>query len=86
MNDISTIGMLTIPLTVTILITLFSLLTWFWSVKEEGIEYGFKKKDIPVTIGVALLFMMLIIRVPYSIVQKMALWVLFIIMMPMTLC
>ena len=83
MNDISTIRMLTIPLTVTILITLFSLLTWFWSVKEEGIEYGFKKKDIPVTIGVALLFMILLIEVPYSIVQKMALWVLFITMMPM---
>ena len=38
MNDISTIRMLTIPLTVTILITLFSLLTWYWSVKEEGKE------------------------------------------------
>ena len=83
MNDISTIRMLTITLTVTILITLFSLLTWIWSVKEEGNEYGFKKKDIPVTIGVALLFMILVIKVPYSIVQKMALWVLFIVMMPM---
>ena len=83
MNDISTIRMLTITLTVTILITLFSLLTWIWSIKEEGNEYGFKKKDIPVTIGVALLFMILVIKVPYSIVQKMALWVLFIVMMPM---
>lgn len=77
------IRMLTITLTVTILISFLTLLVWIWACKKEGKQYAMRKESIPVTIGVALLFGLLITKVPYSVVQKMAVGVLFIIFLPM---
>lgn len=82
MNSLS-IRMLTITLTVTILISFLTLLAWIWACKKEGKQYAMSKESIPVTIGVALLFGLLITKVPYSVVQKMAVGVLFIIFLPM---
>ena len=77
------IRMLTITLTVTILMSFLTLLSWIWVCKKEGKQYAMSKESIPVAIGVALLFGLLITKVSYSVVQKMAVGVLFIIFLPM---